>query len=85
MISNTDKRIMNVFSLKLRLSNIVCTILILSTVALATLALLLYHYVVYLRKPLPLWSAMLVVPVIIILAHFSLVALRGLTRGVRSN
>ncbi len=81
MISNTDKRIMNVFSLKLRLSNVVCTILILSTVTLATLALLLYHYAVYLRKPLPLWSAMLIVPVMIILAHFSLVALRGLTRG----
>jgi len=85
MLNNMNKRITGVFSLKLKLSNVVCTILILSTVVLATLTLLLYHYIIYLRKPIPLWSVALIVPAIAILTHFSLVAMKGLTKGVRNN
>jgi len=85
MFSKVNKKITGVFSLKLKLSNIVCTILILSIITLATLALLLYHYTVYLGKPVPMWSVVLAVPAMIILAHFSLVALKGLAKGVRSN
>ncbi|GEM_PF-2399321 len=85
MFNNVNEKITGVFSLKLKLSNVVCTILILSTVMLAILALLLYHYIIYLRKPIPLWSVALIAPAVAILTHFSLAALKGLMKGVRNN
>jgi len=85
MFNNMNKRITDVFSLKLKLSNVVCTILVSSTIILATLALLLYHYIIYLGRPIPLWGVALAVPTIVILAHFSLVAMKGLVKGVRNN
>ncbi len=81
MFNRIDKNKKYVFSLKLRLSNIVCSLLVASVVVLAVLILLLYHYAVYLGEPLPIWGVVLAVPAMIILAHFSLVALKGLTRG----
>lgn len=85
MVNKINERVIDVFSLKLKLSNIVCVIFILSVTMLAILALLFYHFVVYLGRPIPIWDAILVAPATAILTHFSLVALRGLTRGVRSN
>ncbi len=85
MISKINEKIIDVFSLKLKLSNIVCIILILSVTMLAILVLLFYHYAVYLGRPIPIWGAILVAPAVAILTHFSLVALRGLSRGVRGN
>ena len=85
MFNKVNKKTKYVFSLKIKLSNIVCIILILSTVILAVLTLLLYHYIIYLRKPIPLWCVALIAPAIAILTHFSLVAMKGLTKGVRNN
>lgn len=81
MFNKISKNKMSVFLLKLKLSYVVCTLLIISMTTLAILTLLLYHYTVYLGKPLPIWSVVLVIPVMVILAHFSLVALKGLARG----
>ena len=85
MISRINEKIIDVFSLKLKLSNIVCTILIISVALLASISLLVYHYAIYLKRPIPIWGLILMIPAMAILAHFSLVAIKGLTKGVRSN
>ena len=85
MVSKMNKMKTQVFSPKLKLSNIVCALLIVSVTMIATLTLLMYHYVVYLRISPPIWIIILTILITPILAHFSLVALKGLAKGVRSN
>ncbi len=81
MVSKMNKMKTRVFSPKLKLSNTVCALLIVSVTMIATLTLLMYHYVVYLRISPPEWVIILTILITPILAHFSLVALKGLAKG----
>lgn len=85
MTINFNKMKKDVFYLKLKLSNVVCLVLTLSLVVVSLAILVAYHYVVYLRKTLPLWEIAAISAIVAIFTHFSFVALKSLLKGVRSH
>ncbi len=85
MIISVNRKIKGDFYLKLKLSNIICFVLIFSVVCVAVLALTIYHIIVYLHQSLPYWKLLGASLIAGILLHFSLVAMKGLVKGVRSN
>ena len=85
MINNINRKNKGVFYLKLKLSNIVCSILVSSIVGIAVLALMTYHTLVYLHQLMPYWEILGIVLLTGILLHFFLVAIKGLITGVRGH
>jgi len=75
----------HVFYIKQNLLNVVCIILIASVICAASITILMYHYMFYLREKVPYWEIAIAVSLVGVLIHFSLVAMKGLTQGVASN